>query len=135
MDSDPGRSHDARARALAERLVAAIGAQDASALSAVFTDDVQFRALTPPGLRERSGAYETASLIAAWYADSVVLEHVDTWAGDVGDRVHISYRFAGVEEGEPFVVQQHLFCSLRDGKIEQADLLCSGFRPPQDPMA
>jgi hypothetical protein len=34
-----------------------------------------------------------------------------------------------VEEGEPYVVQQELFCTLDDGKIAAADLLCSGFLP------
>ena len=118
---------------MADRLVAGISAQDASAISALFADDVQFRALTPPGLRERSSAEETGALIAGWYADSVVLDHLDTWAAEIGDRLHISYRFSGVEEGEPYVVQQHLFCVVRDdGRIERADLLCSGFRPPHE---
>jgi ketosteroid isomerase-like protein len=44
--------------------------------------------------------------------------------------VHIAYRFAGVEEGEPYVVEQQLYCTVADGKITRADLLCSGFRPP-----
>jgi hypothetical protein len=43
--------------------------------------------------------------------------------------VHVAYRFEGVEEGEPYVVEQHLYGTVSDGKIERADLLCSGFRP------
>ena len=133
IDSDPKSSQVAAATALADRLVAGIRAQDSSAISALFADDVQFRALTPPGLRERSSAEETGALIAVWYAHSVVLDHLDTWAAEIGDRLHISYRFSGVEEGEPYVVQQHLFCVVRDdGRIERADLLCSGFRPPHE---
>jgi hypothetical protein len=68
---------------------------------------VELRALIPPGLRERSG--------------------------EVGDRVHVSYRFEGVEEGEAYVVEHHLYCT-RDarGLIERADLLCSGFRPSSE---
>jgi hypothetical protein len=34
-----------------------------------------------------------------------------------------------VEERQPYVVQQELFCTLDDGKIAAADLLCSGFLP------
>jgi hypothetical protein len=45
--------------------------------------------------------------------------------------LHISYRFAGVEDGEAYVVEQHLFCTTSNGKIVRADLLCSGFRPPR----
>ena len=114
---------------LAQQLVAGIAAQDEAAIAACFAEDAQFRALSPPGLRERSGAAEVGALIAMWYRDSTVLKLAETGAHQIGDRLHISYRFTGVENDEPYVVEQHLYCTVRDGKIEQADLLCSGFRP------
>jgi hypothetical protein len=114
--------------ALGAKLVAAIAAQDETAIEACFSEDAQLRALIPPGLRERNGAVETASLISAWFADSTELELVDSHTDEVADRLHISYRFEGVEEGEPYIVEQHLYCTISDGKIERADLLCSGFR-------
>lgn len=116
-------------RPVGERLVAGIAAQDQAAIASCFTVDAEFRALTPPGLRERRGASDAGSLIAAWFADSTVLDLLDTEMQHVGDRLHVSYRFAGVEEGEPYVVEQHLMCTVRDDVIERADLLCSGFRP------
>lgn len=111
------------------RLVEAIAAQDAAALATCFADDAQFRALTPPGLRERTGGSEVGALIAGWFADSTELALVDSVASEVGDRVHVAYRFEGVEEGEPYVVEQQLYGTVQDGKIAHADLLCSGFRP------
>ena len=112
------------------QLTAAIVAQDAAAIAACFTDDIELRALIPPGLRERTGATDSAALVASWFADSTELELVDSSTADVGDRLHISYRFEGVEEGEPYVVEHHLYCTLDErGLIERADLLCSGFRP------
>ena len=114
---------------LGARLVAGIAAQDAATIASCFAEDVEFRALTPNGLRERSGAAETAGLVAAWFGDSTELDLVESHADEVGDRVHISYRFAGVEEGEPYVVEQQLYCVVNgSGKIERVDLLCSGFR-------
>jgi SnoaL-like protein len=115
--------------AVGGRLVEAIAAQDVAAIATCFAADAQFRALTPRGLRERAGALETASLIEAWFADSTELDLVDSEVDEVGDRVHIAYRFEGVEEGQPYVVEQHLYGSVSDGKVERADLLCSGFRP------
>jgi hypothetical protein len=41
----------------------------------------------------------------------------------------MAYRFQGVEEGKPYVVEHHLMCTVGDGRIACADLLCSGFRP------
>ena len=116
--------------AVGTRLVEAIAAQDTAAISMCFAADAQLRALIPPGLRERTGAPEVAALIASWFADSTELELVDSEAKEVGDRVHVAYRFEGVEEGQPYVVEQHLFCTIGGGKISRADLLCSGFRPP-----
>ncbi len=114
---------------LGTRLVAGIAAQDAAAIASCFAEDVEFRALTPNGLRERTGAAETAGLVAAWFGDSTELDLVDSHADEVEDRVHISYRFAGAEAGEPYVVEQQLYCVVNgSGKIERVDLLCSGFR-------
>lgn len=114
-----------------ERLVAAIAAQDEAAIAACFAEDAEFRALSPPGLRERSTGADAGALIAMWYGDSTVLEVAGTQTMQIGDRLRISYRFTGIENGEPFVVEQHLFCTIRDGRMAQADLLCSGFRVPQ----
>jgi hypothetical protein len=121
------------ATSLGARLIDAVAAQDATALAACFADDVEFRALIPPGLRERSGAVETASLIAGWFADSTELDLVAAKTDEVEDRLHISYRFEGVEEGEPYLVEQHLYCSVEADRIKRADLLCSGFRPRPAP--
>jgi hypothetical protein len=114
---------------LAQRLVAGIAAKDEAAIAACFAADAAFRALIPPGLRERSGAAPTASLIASWFKDSTELDLVDQHAEVVGDRMQISYRFVGVEEGEPYIVEQHLSCIVGNERIQRADLLCSGFRP------
>lgn len=115
---------------IGDRLVEAIAAQDEPAIAACFADDAELRALSPPGLRERSGAVDAAALIAQWFGDATRIDLVSSGCEPVGDKVHISYRFAGVEDGAAYVVEQHLYCTLREGRIERADLLCSGFRPP-----
>jgi hypothetical protein len=113
-----------------ERLVAAIAAQDEAAIAACFAEDAEFRALSPHGLRERSAGADAGALIAMWFGDATELDLAETQTTGIGDRLRISYRFTGGENGEPFVVEQHLFCTVRDARIAQADLLCSGFRPP-----
>jgi hypothetical protein len=121
---------DAMSQPLAERLVAAIAAQDQAQIAGCFAEAVEFRAMVPPGVRERSGASEVGALVAGWFSDSTVLELADVSSTEVGDRLHIRYRFTGVEDGQPYVVEQQLYCTVVDDKIERADLLCSGFRPP-----
>jgi hypothetical protein len=111
------------------RFVEAVAAQDESAIAACFARGAVFRALVPPGFRERTGANDAAALIAGWFADSTELDLVEARTEEISDRLHIAYRFEGVEEGEPYVVEQHLYCVLTGGVIERADLLCSGSRP------
>ena len=117
------------AASIGTRYAEAIAAQAESTLAACFTPGVEFRALVPPGLRERIGAVEAAAMVAGWFADSTELHLVASRTEALGDRVHVAYRLEGVEDGEPYVVEQHLYCTLVDGLIARADLLCSGFRP------
>lgn len=114
---------------LGSRLVNAIARQDEPALTACFAPGAELRALVPRGLRERTGAGEAAALITSWFADSTELELVFSVEDEVGDRLHLGYRFEGVEQGQRYVVEQHLACTVADGTIERVDLLCSGFRP------
>lgn len=107
----------------------AVAAQDESALATCFRPGAELRALLPPGLRERVGADEAAAIISGWFRDSTELRLVESRTQEVGDRVHIAYRFEGVEDEQPYVVEQYLCCTLVGGVIERADLLCSGFRP------
>lgn len=117
------------ATSIGTRYAEAVAAQDASAVAACFTPEVEFRALVPSGLRERTGALDAAAMVAGWFADSTELDLVASETDEVGDRLHVTYRFEGVEDGEPYVVEQHLYCALVGGLIARADLLCSGFRP------
>ncbi len=111
------------------RFVEAIAAQDESAILGCFTAGVEFRALVPPGLRERVGAEDAAAMVTGWFADSTELQLVESRTEEVGDRLHIAYRFEGIEDGKPYVVEQHVCCALAGDLIAHADLLCSGFRP------
>jgi SnoaL-like domain len=117
------------AASIGTRFAGAVAARDESAIAACFTPGVEFRALVPPGLRERVGAEAAAAMVAGWFADSTELDLVESTVGEVGDRLQVAYRFEGVEDGRPYVVEQHLCCVLSGGLIERADLLCSGFRP------
>ena len=63
---------------LGKRLVEGVAAQDPAAIAACFTAGAELRALTPRGLRERTGGDEAAALIAAWFDDSTELELVDS---------------------------------------------------------
>jgi ketosteroid isomerase-like protein len=118
---------------LGQNLVSAVAARDADRLAACFADDAVLRALIPPGLRERAGAREAAELVHSWFADAEPLDLVDSEVEELSDRLHVRYRFEGTEEGEEFVVEQHVFGTVERGKLMRADVICSGFRPRAAP--
>ena len=62
---------------LVMQLVRAVSTQNEDALAECFSPDVEFRALVPPGLRERTGARAAASLFTQWLGDSTDLQLVD----------------------------------------------------------
>ena len=111
------------------KLVEAIVARDEAALASCFASAVELRALVPRGLRERSGATEAAALLAGWYSDVTELRLVESQVEELSDRLHVAYRLDVVEDGQPYVVEQQLYCTVADGVIERVDLVCSGFRP------
>jgi SnoaL-like domain len=116
-------------RSIGTRFVEAVAAQDESAIAACLAPGVEFRALVPPGLRECTGAEEVAALVAGWFADSAEFDLVESRADAIGDRLHLTYRFEGVENGDAYIVEQHLYYTVAGEVIERADLICSGFRP------
>src|SRR6516225_7651374 len=95
-------------RSIGSRFVEAIAAKDESAIAACLAPGVELRALIPPGLRERSGAEDAAALVAGWFADSTELDLVESRAEEVGDRLHLAYRFEAIRNGVPYIVEQHL---------------------------
>lgn len=114
----------------ASGLAGALVAGDFERLTAMLATDVRMRALTPPGLVELSGAVDVAARFASWFGGSQSLELVRTGSDEVGDRLHVLYRLRVNRSGDPTsIVEQHLFCSLDEGRVTSLDLVCSGFRP------
>lgn len=115
--------------------VGALVARDFERLTSTLAADVRMRALIPPGPLELAGATEAGAKFASWFGGAKSLELVRTGSDEVGDRLHVFYRLRVKRSGDPSsIVEQHLFCALDDGRIAALDLVCSGFRPEQEPL-
>lgn len=113
-----------------EAFVAALADRDFEKLEACFHPEVLFRALVPPGLRERAGSAAAAAQLKAWFSAADRMQLLQKDVDLVSERVHISYRFREYySDGETEVIEQNAFCDVREGLIESMDLLCSGFLP------
>jgi hypothetical protein len=108
----------------------ALAARDFDGLQALLDPEVEFRALTPRRTWEASGDMETVSLFRGWFDEATVIDQVDDVSTHtVGDRRHLAYRFSGHDDDGLFVVEQHVYYSERDGRIDWMRMMCSGFRP------
>ena len=126
VDSGTAAMHERTGPAFAH----ALAARDFAKLQSLLDPDVEFRALTPRRTWEADGDSPTVDLFRNWFDDATVIEHVeevDTHA--VADREHLVYRFSGHDDGGPFVIEQQVYFTERDGRIDWMRMMCSGFRP------
>jgi hypothetical protein len=93
---------------------------------------VRFRAMLPPGPMDWEGPDEVSGVFSSWFGEAEDFELIDATVGEVGGRLHLSWRLRlrpapfGIGEGW-HVIEQHAYVDAGD-TIESLDLLCSGFQ-------
>lgn len=111
----------------------ALTTRDYAQLAAALSRDVQMRAMLPPGPMDWQGADEVAGVFGSWFGGAEGFELVDATVGEVGGRLHLSWRLRvrpapfGIGDGW-HVIEQQAYADALD-TIDSLDLLCSGFRP------
>jgi ketosteroid isomerase-like protein len=122
----------AASRGFGDRFVAALAAKDGATLLAMFADEVDFRGLTPGRSWEARTGTEAVDdvILGKWFEPSDTIERVETVeTGMVVDRHSLRYRLRLSNDGGRFVVEQHAFYDIADGRVTWMRVLCSGFRP------
>ena len=111
----------------------ALAARDYRQMAATLSADVQFRAMLPPGPRDWNGADDVAAVFTSWFGEADDFELIDATVGEVGGRLHLSWRLRvrpapfGMGEGW-HVIEQQAYADAAE-TIDSLDLLCSGFHP------
>lgn len=123
---------DSISQDLGSRFGAALAAKNAAALRAMFADRVDFRAMTPKHTWE--GQTPTTVIddvvLGTWFRSSDSMELVEaTGTGVVGHRHGFIYRLQGTNGDGAFVIEQHAYAEVAEGKITWMRVLCSGFQP------
>jgi hypothetical protein len=110
----------------------ALAARDYELMATTLAPNVQFRAMLPRGPMHWEGPAATTDAFRCWFGPAEDFEVVDATIGEVGGRLHLSWRLR--VRPAPFdirsgwhVIEQHAFANTSD-TIESLDLLCSGFR-------
>jgi hypothetical protein len=123
-----------RGELLGPAFAQALARRDFAQVAEVVCPDIEFRALTPRRAWEAQTAEQTLHVLRTWFDEATVVDDVLGVRIDaVGDRHCVTYRFAGDRPDGRFVVEQHAYYAGRDDRIGWMRLLCSGFRPADQP--
>lgn len=111
--------------------------RDDHRLAAALEPEVRMRALLPTGPRETRGAEAVVRMLRSWFGDAEDFELIDATVGEVGARLHLSWRIrvrpAPSDIGAGWhVIEQQAYADAGRA-IETIDLLCSGFNPERLP--
>jgi SnoaL-like domain len=117
---------------IAGLLLEAIAARDFTKMARCFEPEATMRALLPSGPADFHGAAEIVSAFRKWFGDAEGFEVLDATVGDVGMRLHASWRLRvrPTPRGDTrwHLIEQQTFAQAGE-RISSLDLLCSGFVP------
>jgi hypothetical protein len=117
-----------------EVFVEALGRRDFRMVEQCFVQDLRFRALVPPGLRETADASGAVEHLHSWFGGADHFELFRSEVESTADRARFRYQIRLHDEDGWSVIDQS---GYTDGanRIESLDLVCSGFRPAEPPEA
>jgi TusA-related sulfurtransferase len=93
--------------------------------------DVHSSLLTPYKYSSLDTALDLFQKVEQWFHEADTMDIEQERVEMVGERLAIFYRLRIEEHRQPFTIEQQLYCTLRDGRVQQLHLLCSGFQPVQ----
>jgi tRNA 2-thiouridine synthesizing protein A len=119
---------------LGEEWIHAVIEKDFKHLTRICHPDVSSRLMTPNCIHSLENATDLTQQVEKWFGECDSIEKEQARVAMVGEKLAIFYRLRFEENGAPYTVEQQIFCSLRDGHIDQLMLICSGFQPDQAPV-
>ena len=110
----------------------ALATRNFAQMAATLAPAVRFRAMLPPGPMNWDGAETVSDVFGSWFGGAEDFELVDATVGEVGGRLHLSWRArvrpAPFDIGSGWhVIEQQAYADAGE-MIDAIDLLCSGFR-------
>jgi len=116
---------------IGSRFAEALAAKDFDTVASLVNPEISFKALTPGKHWDASNPAEVIEVLKQWFEPKdEIRELIDSSAGAVGDRPHVSYRFLVSNPDGDFHVEQHMYYEHDENTITMMRILCSGFRPP-----
>lgn len=123
-----------RVEKIGEEWVRAITEKDFQRIGSICQPAVRSRLMTPRRIDMFETVDDLTRKVAGWFEDSSSFQREQSRFAMVGEKLAIFYHLSLEENGQRYVVEQQLYCTLRDGLVDQLSLLCSGFQPVQEWM-
>ncbi len=109
--------------------IQALIGQDFEHLTAICYPDIRSTLLLPKRIAHLESAIDLSKEVEDWLGEYDLIQLEQSRVAMVGQKLAIFYRLKCVGSGGAYTVEQQLYCAVRDGRIEQLRLICSGFQP------
>jgi hypothetical protein len=123
---------------IGERFARAIAEKDSSALLELLAPEIDFRAMTPGRFWEADTAVEVVDdvILGQWFEPTDHIETIEAIEqGAVVDRERVAYRFRVSNAAGAFIVEQQAYFGVEHDAITWLRVMCSGYRPVEQPTA
>lgn len=117
-----------------EEWIQALLDKDYQHLAAICQPDVRSRLMTPRRMDSFEKVADLTQKVESWFHECSSLKKEQTRVTRIGEKLAINYRLGFIKDEGLYTAEQQVYCSLRDGLIDQISLLCSGFQSDQTPM-
>jgi TusA-related sulfurtransferase len=114
---------------LGEDWIRAIANEALDRLEQFCQPGITSRLLTPGHFETLDNAVDLVATYRDWFGDYTNFQVVGSRIERVGERLGIFYRFLLQNREDWYTIEQQLYCTLKDGRVERLNLLCSGFQP------
>jgi TusA-related sulfurtransferase len=114
---------------LGERWIQAIAEDDLDKLTQFCIPAISSTLLTPNHLDTFHNSSDLVAKYHDWFDDYTNFHLEGNRVAQVGERLGIFYRLLLQNQGDWYMIEQQLYCNLKNGRVEKVRLLCSGFQP------
>ena len=111
--------------------VEALADRDPARLAGVLADGVHLRALLPGGLVDLTGRDALLGEFHRWFDGMDLVRVADATAQPFSDRTLLHYELELAKGDQRWIVAQSVVSVVTNGRLATLDLVCTGFRPPQ----
>jgi ketosteroid isomerase-like protein len=117
---------------LGEQFVRAVAGRDAAGLTALLSDDIDFKALTPNRFWEADSAEGVVRdvIFGHWFEKTARIDAIEAVeCTTVAERQRVGYRLRVTNDDGMFAVEQQAYLDVRDGRITWLRIMCAGYQP------